>query len=114
MFPDPTLVWQPYPSMMDGIKRPPYIWIGRHSKGVLSLVVVECPPATRAYGVEIACEIFCGVEEMFYSIAHHGDKTGNYDGTIYIKEAKHSRLLEVFRTIDPINRKPRHFLFCGW
>ena len=113
MFPDPTVRWRPYPSVMDGIKAPPSV-LGRGLwRGVLNLIVLECAPGVRAYGVEIKCEVFGGFEEMIYSIANHGDGSGIYRGDVYIKEAENSNLLEAFRNAHPFNRNARQFLFVG-
>jgi hypothetical protein len=71
-------------------------------------------PGLRAYGIEIFCEIYSGIEEMIYSVAEHGDKaTGGYNGGVYIKEAEKSALLTASAATDPFGRKPRHFSFVG-
>jgi hypothetical protein len=99
---------------MDGMKAPPFVFSQGTWCGVLNLIVLECAPGTRAYGVEIFdCQAYVAFEEMIYSVANHGDKAGNYDGGVYIKEAENSRLLESFENIDPFSRKPRHFSFVG-
>jgi hypothetical protein len=98
---------------MDGMKAPPFVLDRGLWRGVLSLIVLECPPGVRAYGVEVECQIYAAFEEMIYSIAHHGDGSGTYRGNVYIKEAEHSKLLDAFRDVDPIKRNPRHFLFVG-
>lgn len=113
MFPDPTLRWRPYPSIIDGIERPPYIFDQGLWEGVLHLIVVAPKPSRRAYGVEIACQIYAGFEEMIHSIAQGGFKTGSYGGGVYIKEAESSALLKTWAEIDPVERKARHFLFVG-
>lgn len=113
MFPDPTLRWQPYPSIIDGIERPPFVFDQGQWRGVLYLIVVSPKPNLRAYGVELSCEIFAGFEEMIYSVADHGGTTGFYDGGVYIKEAASSALLKAYAATDPVGRKPRHFLFVG-
>lgn len=113
MFPDPTLKWRPYPSMMDGMKPPPFVLDRGLWRGVLNLVVLECRPGPRAYGVEIHCEAYGAFDEMIYSIADHGDATGRYDGGIYIKEAECSHLLKFYERTDPFKRKVRHFSFVG-
>lgn len=110
MFPDPTLRWRPYESIIDGIKRPPFVFDQGLWRGVLYLIVVSSP---RAYGIEISCEIYSGFEEMIYSIADHGDGTSRYDGGVYIKEAERSALLKAYAATDPFGRKPRHFCFVG-
>jgi hypothetical protein len=113
LFPDPTLRWQPYPSIIDGIERPPFVVDQGLWRGVLYLIVVAPNPSLRAYGIEMSCEIYVGFEEMIYSIADHGGKTGRYDGGVYIKEAENSALLKAWAAIDPVNQKPRHFSFVG-
>jgi hypothetical protein len=42
-------------------------------RGVLYLIVVAPNPGLRAYGIEMSCEIYSGIEEMIYSVADHGD-----------------------------------------
>lgn len=113
MFPDPTLHWRPYPSIMDGMKPPPYVFDCGIWRGVLSLIVLECTPGSRAYGVEVRCEAYSACEEMIYSIAGHGEASGAYDGSVYVKEATSSRLVEAYAKIDPMKRKVRHFSFVG-
>lgn len=113
MFPDPTLLWRPYPSIIDGIERPPYVFDQGFSLGVLYLIVVPPPHGRRAYGIEIACEIYAGFDEMIHSVADHGSISGMYDGGVYIKEAEKSALLNAYTAADPIGRKPRHFSFVG-
>jgi hypothetical protein len=113
MFPDPTLKWRPYASIIDGIERPPWVFDQGLWHGVLHLVVVAPEPSRRAYGIEISCEIYAGFEEVIYSIADHGDRAGMYDGGVYIKEAENSALLNAYTAIDPVGRKPRHFSFVG-
>ena len=97
---------------MDGMKAP-FVLDRGVWRGVLSLIALECKPGVRAYGIEIKCQIYGAFEEMIYSIAHHGDRSGVYGGDVYIKEAEQSKLLDVFRDVDPFKRSPRHFLFVG-
>ena len=113
MFPDPSLRWRPYASIIDGIERPPFVFDQGLWRGVLYLIVVAPKPSLRSYGVEIRCEIYAGFEEMIYSVADHGDKTGIYGGGVYIKEAENSALLKAYAATDPVGRKPRHFSFVG-
>jgi hypothetical protein len=113
MFPDPDIVWRPFPSVMDGMKAPPFAFDRGLWRGVLRLIVLECSPGNRAYGVEIDCQIYYAVEEMIYSVASHGDKVGIYDGSVYVKEAEQSKLLQAYADIDPVKRSARHFLFVG-
>jgi hypothetical protein len=98
---------------MDGINRPPFVLDRGLNRGILHLIVLECTPGTRAYGVEIQCQAYGAFEEMIYSIADHGDVSGAYDGGVYMKEAANSRLLEAYSEIDPMERKARHFSFVG-
>ncbi|UPJ41931.1 hypothetical protein IVB40_32425 [Bradyrhizobium sp. 40] len=101
-----------HPSIIDGIERPPFVFDQGLWRGVLYLIVVAPNPGLRAYGIEMSCEIYSGIEEMIYSVADHGDKTtGRYDGGVYIKEAENSALLKAYAAIDPVGRKPRHFSF---
>ncbi|QPF87602.1 hypothetical protein IC762_15500 [Bradyrhizobium genosp. L] len=113
MFPDPTLLWQPYPSMIDGIERPPYVFDQGLWRGVLYLIVVPPRHGRRAYGIEMSCQIYAGYDEMIHSVANHGTESGSYDGGVYIKEAGTSALLSAYINADPIRRKPRHFCFVG-
>jgi hypothetical protein len=112
LFPDPTLRWRPYPSIIDGIERPPWVFDQGLWRGVLYLIVLA-GKGPRAYGVEISCEIYAGFHEMIYSIADHGGTTRGYDGGVYIKEAENSALLKASAALDPIGRKLRHFSFVG-
>lgn len=106
-------MWRPYPSMIDGIERPPFVFDQGLWRGVLHLIVLAPSPGLRAYGVEMPCEVYAGFEEMIYSVADHGDKGGAYDGGVYIKEAGRSALLTAYAAADPAGRKPRHFSFVG-
>lgn len=86
-------------------------------RGILNLIVIELStawkPGSRAYRIEVDCEIYAAFDEMIYSIARHGNGTGAYDGGVYIKEAEDSALLKHYDNNDPIRRKVRHFLFVG-
>jgi hypothetical protein len=114
MFPDSTLKWRPFPSIIDGIKPPPFALSKGMWRGTFNLIVVECVPGIRAYGIEIiGCQVDASFEEMIYSIADHGDRAGAYDGGVYIKEAETSHLLDLWDRIDPFKRKVRHFSFVG-
>ncbi|HEY0115949.1 MAG TPA: hypothetical protein VGB54_09525 [Allosphingosinicella sp.] len=113
MFPDPGLRWQPYPSVMDGIERPPFVFDQGLWRGVLHLIVLSPRPHLRFHGVELACEVYMGIEEIIYSLADHGDPAGSYDGGVYIKEATTSALLTAYGAADPQQRKGRHFSFVG-
>jgi hypothetical protein len=99
--------------MIDGIECPPWVFDQGLWRGVLYLIVLAGNPSFRAYGVEMSCEIFAGFDEMIYSIADHGDKTGACDGGVYIKEAENSALLKAYAATDPVGRKSRHFSFVG-
>jgi hypothetical protein len=68
--------------------------------------------AGRAFGLEMHCQAYFGVEELLYSNVAHGDETGTYDGSIYIKEAMHSALLKAQADCNP-TVDVRHFLFVG-
>jgi len=116
MFPDRTVKWRPYPSIMDGMKAPPDVLDRGVWRGVLSLIVLESTfenPGSRAYRVEVVCEIYAAFDEMIYSIAKHGDGSGMYDGGVYIKEAEDSSLMRTWTKLDPFNRKVHHFSFVG-
>jgi hypothetical protein len=113
MFPDPELKWHPLPSVMDGMKAPPFAFSDGTWSGNLKLIISD-GAGTRIYGVEVIdCQIYAAFDEMIYSIADHGNRGGRYDGGVYIKEAHNSNLLNTFSNLDPMNRKPRHFLFVG-
>lgn len=122
MFPDPTVRWRPYPSIMDGIDRDPFVYAHDHLRGMLYLLVFGGKSGPRVFGVEIACYGYFAVEEMLYSVARHGDGSKSYDGGIYIKEAINSRLLQAMVDQHPLARSPtnpegwvaRHFLFVGY
>lgn len=113
MFSDPTLKWHAFPSPLDCIDRPPFVLDRGLWRGRLGLIVLEAPPRRRAFGVLIKCEAYLAIEEMIYSVADHGGSTSFYDGTIYLKEATSSRLLDSYEMVDPMHRKARHFLFVG-
>jgi hypothetical protein len=113
MFPDPTSKWMPYPSIIDGIRAPPFVLDVGIWRGVLGLIVLESKPGTRAYGVHVKCEAYAAFEEMIHSIAGHGAENLRYDGSVYIKEAETSQLLSAFSLVDPFKRKHRHFAFIG-
>jgi hypothetical protein len=121
MFTDPTLRWRPYPSIIDGIESPPYVFDRGFRKGVLHLIVVAPRPNRHAYGVELQCDIYSGIEEMLHSVAGDGGMSGaSYDGSVYIKEAESSALLDTYSTLmknyawmDLEKHTPRHFLFVG-
>lgn len=113
LFPDPTLTWRPYPSIIDGIERPPFVLDKGLWRGVLHLIVLAPKPGPRAYGIEIACEVFAAFEEMIYSVADHGGQGRAYDGGVYVKKADQSALLTAYATADPLGRKPQHFSFVG-
>lgn len=58
------------------------------------------------------CQAYFGVEELLYSNVAHGDETGTYDRSIYIKEAMHSAILKAQADCNP-TIDVRHFLFVG-
>jgi hypothetical protein len=116
VFLDPTVKWRPFPSMLDGIKAPPFVLDRGLWRGVLSLIVLESyPDSTRAYAVEVRCDIYCASEEAIHSIAGNGAENSHYDGSIYVKEAKNSKAVEMLKTMDYLRRgaRARHFLFVG-
>jgi hypothetical protein len=76
--------------------------------------IEEKKPASRAFRIEVDCQVYFAVEEMIYSVAPHGNRSGAYDGNVYIKEASTSYLRETFTKIGPVlKRTLRHFLFVG-
>src|SRR5690348_9797747 len=113
MFPDPSIHWSPYPSIIDGINAPPFVFSHGLWRGVLHLIVLEAKLGIRAYGIQLRCEAYFGVEEMIYSIANHSASGGHYNGTVYVKEADHSHLLETYARTHPVKREVRHFSFVG-
>ena len=76
MFPDSTVKWHTFSSIIDGPKPPPFALSKGVWRGVLNLIMLECVPDTRAYGIEITnCLVYCAFDEMIYSIAEQGDRT---------------------------------------
>jgi hypothetical protein len=115
VFPDPTVRWRPYPSIIDGIERPPYVFGQGLWRGVLHLIVLAPKPSLRAYGVEIACEIYAGFEEMIYSVADHGaSRTSFYNGDVYIKEAETLGLAESMGCGRPKQTEGKAFSLHRW
>lgn len=113
LFPDPTVVWRPYPTIMDGMALGPVVFDRGVWEGVLSLIVLDGGLGPRAYGVQIKCVAYAAFEEMLYSVANHGDQRANYDGHVFIKEAEKSALLSAYEKTISWMPKPRHFLFIG-
>lgn len=111
MFPDPTIHWKPYPSVIDGIGRPPFVLDRGVWRGVLRLTV-ESPSDGPAYGIEISADIHAGFDELIYSISDHGT-SDSYDGTVYVKEAIDSAPLRANAALGLPGRPLRHFLFVG-
>jgi hypothetical protein len=98
------------------MKPPPTVVDMGMRNGVLNLIVLECAfenSQSRAYRVEISCEIYAAFDEMIYSIANHSDGSGRYNGNVYLKEAEDSHLLRFYAERDPFKRKVRHFSFVG-
>jgi hypothetical protein len=113
MFPDPSLRWRPFPSILDGIDRPPFVLDRGLWNGILALIVVGAPPRGRSYGVQIRCQGYLAVEEALYSVADHGAGTARYNGAVYIKETSDFPAQEAFEVFDRRQRKARRFLFVG-
>src|SRR2546423_790713 len=113
MFPDPSIHWLPYASIIDGIERPPFVLDQGFWRGILHLIVMGPAPSERFYGIEIGCEIYGGFEEMIYSVANHGDRSSFYDGSTYIKKARQSRLISEYENLGLGLQPPRQFLFVG-
>ncbi len=112
MIPDPTLQWRPFPSVLDGIGRPPFALDVGLYEGVLHLIILEPPPRRRAFGVTVPCQSYQAVEEMIYSVAYPGHNA-SYDGTTYLKEAVTSASIRAFQAGDPLGRSVRQFLLVG-
>jgi hypothetical protein len=120
MFPDPTIEWVPYPSIIDGIAAPPFALDIGLWRGVLNLIVVESKPGTRAYGIQIDCRVYAAFGELIHSLAPHRDfEALRYHGGVYIKEAPSSQLLAAYTSIMETSYAPqfkeklRHFAFVG-
>ena len=113
MLPDPNIRWQPVPSVIDGIERPPYILERGISQGMLRLIILTMEDKAPAFEIEVAIEAYTCVEEAAYSIANHGDNGAAYDGTVYLKEAASSKALEAYAALPVAMPNPRHFLFVG-
>ena len=113
MFPDPSLICRPYPSLLDGIKSPQLENFG-YGNGGLHLIAFSAHNEGPAYGIQISCDAYFAVEEMLYSIAQHGDADIIYDGTVYVKEAVRSKLLDNVVAIHPSEPVWRHFIFVSY
>lgn len=115
MFPDPDLRWQPYPSIMDGMLLGPFVELRGFIEGNLHLIVLETFPGLRAYGVTINCEYYSACEDMMYSTTDHGDRSGMYNGSVYIKVACKSKLLDLWAEYHPMSRHYSwlHLSFVG-
>lgn len=113
MLPDPTAQWSAYPSIIDGIARPPYVQVRGLWQSVLYLLVTSPGDRLPAYGIRMGIEAFCGVEEMAYSIVGYGAAGAPYNGETYIKETRNSATLARYSEILNFNPTPRHFLFVG-
>lgn len=111
MFPDPTIIWRPLVSEIDGIFAP-FVLDGGMWRGERRLVVVEAPSGRRAYGVAVECLAYAAYDEMVHSIASHGEGLA-YDGGVYIKEAQASVWLKAHTEADPLARRLRHFALVG-
>lgn len=111
MFPDPTIVWRPLPSEIDGVLSP-FVLDGGVWRGERRLAVVEPSPGRRAYGVAAMCIAYAAYDEMLYSVASHGEGL-RYDGGVYLKEAQGSLWLKAHAEIDPLERRLRHFCLVG-
>ncbi len=112
MFPDNTLIWRAYPSIIDGI-RDPFALDRGVWRGVLSLIVLEGANGSRAYAVQVRCDIYSAYEEFIYSIADHG-RARPYDNRgVYIREAEKSRAIDTLAQLHPAKRGARQFSFVG-
>lgn len=111
MFPDPTLRWMPFPSIIDGIAVHPFVKDQGSCRGVLHLAVIS-DASQRFYGVEFRTLAHLAIDEFIYSVAGQGDDVGCYDGGVYIKEASRSALLDTYARFRPQERA-RHFSLVG-
>ena len=113
MFPDPTSVWRPHPTAMDGMAPGMFVLDRGLWRGVLSLIVLDGNLGPRAYGVDISCVAYAAYEDALYSCADHGGGALSYDGAVFVKEADQSMLLTAYEATVPWMGKPRHFSFVG-
>ena len=103
MFPDPTLKWKPYPSIIDGTENIYAIDAG-YQDGTLFLIIYgldknkpqpdatphSLPPNT-AFLVEIECDSYTGIDEFLYTVSgEEGSGRGYNNKDVYIKEATNS------------------------
>jgi hypothetical protein len=110
MFPDPTLRWSPFPSPLDGLHGPPFVLDRGLWRGVLHLIVLEADPGLRAWGLEVPCLAYFGVEAAVWRKAGHGEP---YDGAAYLRAAERSQLLAAHAKVARTKRTARHFGFVG-
>lgn len=109
MFPDLTVKWKPFPSVIDGITGP---WISNQGfcGDDLCLAVIGNPGTTRAYGIKIEPLIHAGYDDLIYHGATWQVESHFYDDGVYIKEAEQSALLSRYAD-DQFLGEVRHFLF---
>jgi len=112
LFPDSTLKWKPFPSIIDGIHAP---LVSAHGFGQagLCLTIRSAFPASniRVFGIDIKCKAYFCIDDLFYGNAGHGGGSP-YEGGVYILEATQSTLLNAQNKVDP-SSKVRHFRFVG-
>ena len=114
MFPDPTSIWLPVRTIIDGIASPPFVFDQGLWNGVLSLIVVAGgPEPSSAFGLQFQCLAYFGMDELIYDLAGHGDQGLAYDGVVYLKEAQRSRFKDFQESVDPLKRIIRHYALIG-
>lgn len=113
MFPDPTSVWRPYPTAMDGMAPGMFVLDRGLWRGVLRLIVLDGNLGPRSYGVEVRCVAYAAYEDALYSCVDHGGGALRYDGAVFVKEAEQSLLLTTYKATVPGMGNPRHFSFVG-
>lgn len=113
MLPDPTTQWGPFPSIIDGVERPPYVLERGLRRGVLRLVVTPPRSDQPVFGIQVGVEAYACVEEAAYSIGGSGSNGSSYDGGVYIKEARSSAVLDAYARLPALTPNVRHFLFVG-
>ncbi len=120
MFPDPSIRWEPVPSIVDGLKNPHVTPVDADTAQYFSCVIsgdndemARRRREERVFSAVVRPEAFFGIGEVLYSALTPEDDGGVYDGGVWLKETHRSSLLNVLRD-DPFRRQLfRHFLLVG-
>ncbi len=115
VFPDANIVWKPVTTSMSDISWPALEIVGGGCGGALQLVVAEWNPDRQRRGWSVrfhSPQAFLAVEEVLYSVAPHGANNRDVKGE-YLMEAEQSGFLRAVGSIDPQQRRFRHFLLVG-